>query len=792
MTINIYGSCNALGYGIHCQNMVKALNSISPTTFSLIGPPMGDPYYRDDIAKSSKNLDKFSSKDPSVFIFHDHSSQSSSGKPLAVFAIFETSQLLPQSINMLKNGPCDIILTTTKEHKLILEGLNLGKPIHVINAGVDPILFNITDRKQFFENTKFTFMLVGKREKRKNTDATFKALLEECMYKESTIICHTFNPFLAGKVEKPVFQWVGIDPTTYGFAHKGFHKNHHVFDNGLCTVILTTPEFKVQELQFLYKSANVGVSCSSGEGWNLPCILPRTKIITDNGIKNIEDVQTNDKLLTHTGKFKNIKKSMVHKNTQKAFEIRLWGNDETLRITEEHPIYVIKKCRISRYNLAQNIEPEWIKSKDINKGDVIIKAPIPTLDTNTMIDITTLDSSLLFDDNYVWYNTSYNTNKNNSYSSLGKELNCTKSVLEKALKNTKINNRTKRTKSDQYAIEEKLISRHIVSKDHMKFRRFVDLKNISSSLGLYIAEGSNDKSKIQFTIHEKEIDKFLPTIKKELEYLSIDNSYWLHRRRDTKAVDLCFSGKILSLLFSSLCGQGAHNKKIPYQLLYGDIEVLGNIIKWYCLGDGHKNNSSQSICTVSNELANQVCVAVQKLGFIPLKTMFKKISNQYTVRWLDKRSDRGRMWSHSKGLMFLVKNIQEIEYIDNVYNFEVECDNSYTLCAGTVHNCTELMACGIPCITTDCLGHKEFLPNFGTQKDLIINCPEQEPATDEIFFKNQGIWAKVDEDEVRNKIRYVLDNQNLYKNLDKELSNYITTNYTWSKAANNLQSLLKS
>jgi glycosyltransferase involved in cell wall biosynthesis len=270
--INIYGPANSLGYGIHSQNMTKALAKIDKVSYTLIGPPSPDPYYVEDIQDGAANLSTFSRKNPSLFIYHDHSSHTACGKPLMVFSVFETTQPSADSINMLKNGPADMILTTTLEHKDILDSLNLGKPVQVVHEGIDPVLYNTNDSKKFFNTKKFTFLLAGKREKRKNTDMTFKVLLEECMYKESTIICHTFNPFLAGKVEKPIYQWIGVDPVVYGFEYKGYHKNYHQFSNGVCDIILTTPEFKVQEMQFLYKSANVGICCSSGEGWGLPVI----------------------------------------------------------------------------------------------------------------------------------------------------------------------------------------------------------------------------------------------------------------------------------------------------------------------------------------------------------------------------------------------------------------------------------------------------------------------------------------------------------------------------------------
>jgi glycosyltransferase involved in cell wall biosynthesis len=101
------------------------------------------------------------------------------------------------------------------------------------------------------------------------------------------------------------------------------------------------------------------------------------------------------------------------------------------------------------------------------------------------------------------------------------------------------------------------------------------------------------------------------------------------------------------------------------------------------------------------------------------------------------------------------------------------------------------MACGIPVITTNCLGHKEYLPNIQIQSDLVINNLKTEEAHDNIWFKHQGFWAKVEENDIRDRIRYVLDHQDNYKNLDQNLSRYMHDNYSWTKAALTFTDLLK-
>ena len=100
-----------------------------------------------------------------------------------------------------------------------------------------------------------------------------------------------------------------------------------------------------------------------------PCFIAGTKILTNKGYKNIEDIQTGDKVLTHTNSYQKVIKPMVNK-ANKLYKIDTMCS-ETLYVTEEHPFYVRKKYK--ELDKEKGVyyrkfeEPQWIKAKDLNK-----------------------------------------------------------------------------------------------------------------------------------------------------------------------------------------------------------------------------------------------------------------------------------------------------------------------------------------------------------------------------------------------------------------------------------------
>jgi len=269
--INIYGVLNVLGYGIHTQNMMKAMFETSVDyNLTIIGQPQVDPYFEIPIKEGVNKRIDFNVKNPSVFIYHDHESNCCCGSPTAVFSIFETTKPKDSSIAMLSNGPADIVLVTTQAHKDMLAKY-VSKPIEVVHEGIDECIYNSIMVDPLIKTDKFTYITVGKRERRKNTDLIVKSFIDTMKDKDVAFIIHTCNPHMAMNTKGiDLSCWSGINPIEEGFKYEGSEIKAHKFSNGHCDLYFTNYGVPIANMASLYRSAHVAIAVSSGEGWDLP------------------------------------------------------------------------------------------------------------------------------------------------------------------------------------------------------------------------------------------------------------------------------------------------------------------------------------------------------------------------------------------------------------------------------------------------------------------------------------------------------------------------------------------
>lgn len=261
--VNIFGPVNTLGFGVWVTNTVDSLITTgAKVNLTALGQQEYDDVTEFNCKKAINNLPNFSSKNPSVFMFHDGYANQFSGSPRIIGTMFETTKLQPLSVKMIND--CDIVLAPTEDHKLILENNNIIKPIKVVPLGVNPKIFNSSISEKYINTDKFTFITVGKTEKRKNTSEIIKSFVETLGTKEVALICHTFNPFIGG--------FTDINLESYGYKACEKTDRYIKVSNGISDVYFTKSGVKSSDLKKLYHSANVGIQCSSAEGWGLPTI----------------------------------------------------------------------------------------------------------------------------------------------------------------------------------------------------------------------------------------------------------------------------------------------------------------------------------------------------------------------------------------------------------------------------------------------------------------------------------------------------------------------------------------
>lgn len=88
-----------------------------------------------------------------------------------------------------------------------------------------------------------------------------------------------------------------------------------------------------------------------------PCFVKGTKVLTDNGYKNIEDIKVGDMVLTHKNRYMQVV-NIGGEHNKDIYSLRVQGFLKT-ECTDYHPFY----CKRNK-----NSKPEKIKLKDIKKG----------------------------------------------------------------------------------------------------------------------------------------------------------------------------------------------------------------------------------------------------------------------------------------------------------------------------------------------------------------------------------------------------------------------------------------
>lgn len=326
--------------------------------------------------------------------------------------------------------------------------------------------------------------------------------------------------------------------------------------------------------------------------YSFPCGLAGTKIKVKDGYKNIENITTQDYVLTHTNTYQKVVKTMT-RISPSYNRIKVLGQPELL-LTDEHPLYVLRNGRI-----------QWVKVKDLEKTDK------------------------------VCYN---------------------------------INNKEKSTKCSD---------------------------KVLWLLGRYVADGHINKythNSINFAIRFNKEQEFIEHIPDEMidKFKKFKKKCWDYRIADEDFQDICLE-----------FGNGSSNKRLPQWVLDLPKEQAKIFLDGYFSGDGHynKNKNLMMFCTASKEL------------FLGLQTLIAKVYGTICSCYIreDKRKETfnntyNGQFSLSGKTHFqqIIDNqifvpIREIEHIKKdvqVFNFEVEKDNSYTCENIVVHNCQDLSVAG--------------------------------------------------------------------------------------------------
>lgn len=136
------------------------------------------------------------------------------------------------------------------------------------------------------------------------------------------------------------------------------------------------------------------------------CLTPGEKVLTNHGLKNVEDINNNDLLLNKDGEFVSINKFLkFYKKQEDVYEFKVSNIFRTTKFTKEHPIYV--SDRITKYNTKSNRQRQYEFNFDFKTADLVkegqwTKSPnIYRKETNDYLNLN-FNKKILNDKDFWW------------------------------------------------------------------------------------------------------------------------------------------------------------------------------------------------------------------------------------------------------------------------------------------------------------------------------------------------------------------------------------------------------
>lgn len=168
-----------------------------------------------------------------------------------------------------------------------------------------------------------------------------------------------------------------------------------------------------------------------------------------------------------------------------------------------------------------------------------------------------------------------------------------------------------------------------------------------------------------------------------------------------------FKGRLINKRMTELClkaGRGSENKVVPDFILNLPKELLEMFLNGYLSGDGYENSKEIRAVSISQKLIFGLGQVVQKVYNTPYSIYYHEPAKtkviegrtvnqkpQWSIAFSKARKKQNKA-VYIEGMLW--KPIKKVEYdkdfCGEVYNFEVEEDNSYVANNVTVHNCQNL------------------------------------------------------------------------------------------------------
>ena len=378
--------------------------------------------------------------------------------------------------------------------------------------------------------------------------------------------------------------------------------------------------------------------------WYKPrCLVAGQEIVTKSGVKNIEDIEIGDLVLTHKGRWMPVVKTMVNNYDGEIYGINLNNRyGRTTWMTPEHPVLTRDRQGQKSWKQAKDLlfgRPS--KTENIHNWNEFVCLPKPKIDEKFFeIKVSDYTDWKFFNGKFIKKVERVTIGPTNHYAEC----------------------------------------QNVISLDY----------DFGFFLGLYAAEGHAEKNEFVFTLHEDEVD-YADAIVEFYHKLTGRTATVSGRsdRPDYKGVSVRCSHTVLAQMMTELCGSGANNKQLPEWTFDAPAEFRRGVIEGVLGGDGAIRENVIVFCQTSEMLAWQMRTleAQHSSSFANIKEQWDNDLNHHVqYRSNYSRAQTRKFMSDNDYVYRPIANIEKKFYSGKVYNIEVAEDHSY-VSDFTMHNC---------------------------------------------------------------------------------------------------------
>lgn len=465
------------------------------------------------------------------------------------------------------------------------------------------------------------------------------------------------------------------------------------------------------------------------------CQIAGSLIFTKNGMKKIEDIEVNDLVLTHKGRFRPVTKLIEKEYDGKLYNIKKRKDFNPIILTEEHPLLTAtfhkrSDSKGNRVYSNKNLNIKWETPENLIPKQNYLLSPKMEFGDLTKLKFSDYVDLPIDENNKIGP-----IKKHSNYKYIDNEINITEEFMY--------------------------------------------------MLGLFAAEGcatsKRGKQKdrygaITFAMHLKEIEK----AKRVINYFECGKV----TQTSENGISVNLHHSVWAKFLASQIGTGI-NKKIPafiwdcskemqYAFILGMFEGDGCIKTTNDHNNANKKYKIANYTSISPSLIYGISQLLSNQGIYGSLNYSSK-RKAYNLDW----SVESKMPQHKnldEGFATRITAINSKNYSGTVYNFEVEEDESYVTDRTIVHNCLSAMeaqAAGLRLVTSSIAALNETVNNRG----ILIN-GDWTTLEYKIQFMNSVIEALRKEDNSDRLIlqQYAKDNfgiDDLAKSWDKMFYNLI-------------------